>query len=141
MSSDFVLVGASFHMILLGDGQAAEWPELTQDREVLEPHPPLGLWLFTGMHTGLVGIRLTYHPSEPALESDSWPHHDEASSYLSSTSFQAVSTMGYGDLAEITLPKPGEYVVRAAWSRRPREDHNDFADDGEEQYVIDVWPA
>lgn len=141
MSGAFVLMGPNYRTILLGDSNAAEWPELTLEQGVLEPHPPLGLWLITGTHTGLVGIRLTYHPSKPVLDARSWPHHDVARLYLASTTFQAIPPMGDGDFAEITLPHPGEYFVRAAWSRRPREDHNDFADDGEEQYLIDVWPT
>lgn len=141
MGSEFVLVGADHRLILLGDVDAAEWPELTLTREVLEPHPPLGLWLSTGTHTGLVGICLRYRSTEPPLDSLVWPHHDVVRVYLASTTLQAIPPGGLGDVAGVTLPRPGGYVVRAAWSQRPREDHNDSADDGEERYLIDVWPA
>lgn len=61
--------------------------------------------------------------------------------YLASTPLQAIPPGGLGEVAGVTLPQPGEYVVRAAWSRRPREDHNDYAADSEEHYLIETWPA
>ena len=141
MTGEFEPLLADHHTILLADVDAPDWPAFGDHDAVLSARPPLGVWLHTGVHTGDIGVRFTVHDTEPPLDEAQWPHHDQVTLFLQSTEFHAINIGGGYDTIERTLPAPGECTVRAAWNRRAREDHNEFLDDGEELYVIDVWPA
>lgn len=138
MADGFTLVGADHTMIWLGNPDA-DWPQPRSDSEPLELHPPEGLYLFAGTHTGLVGVRLSLHESEPTLDRAAWPDSQVVVTDLKATEFCAIPPGGLGDVAEIVLPHPGRYVVRAAWNVRPGP--NESVSAGAERYLIDIWPA
>lgn len=138
MSYEFTQVETDHCTVWLGDPEL-DWPEYRFDHVALEPHPPTGLYLFTGLHTGIIGVRLAVHDSEPALDTTAWPHTETVTLELASTEFHTIPLGGGGDIAEVTLPRPGRYNVRAAWDTR-LEPHAE-SDDGEEKYLIDIWPA
>lgn len=138
VTENFTLVQTDHHRIWLGDPDL-DWPELTFDHEALEPHPPTGLYLETGTHTGMVGIQLNVHEAAPELDTHRWPSHETVTLHLASVEFHTIPLAGGGDIAEAELPGPGRYRVRAAWSGRPGL--NEHVDAGEERYLIDIWPA
>lgn len=138
VTEHFTLVQTDHHRIWLGNPDL-DWPEYTFDHVALEPHPPTGLYLETGTHTGMIGIQLNVHEAEPELDTRRWPAHETVTLDLASTEFHTIPLAGGGDIVEAELPAPGNYHVRAAWAVRPSE--NEYVEDGEERYVIDIWPA
>lgn len=138
MVREFALVDTDHHHVWLGDPDA-DWPEYEYDYVALDPHPPAGLYLRTGTHTGLIGVSLLVHDSAPDLNAAEWPHSETLTLDLASTEFHTIPLGGGGEVVEVMLPKPGRYALRAAWATRPG--NNEYVEDGEEQYLIDIWPA
>lgn len=137
MLADSGLVQTDHHHVWLGDPNL-DWPEYTFDHVALEPHSPTGLYLETGVHTGLIGLAIKVHDAEPSLDTERWADQVTVTLFLASTEFLAIPLAGGGEEVGATLPKPGRYSVRAAWTGRYDDQE---VEDGEERYLIDVWPA
>lgn len=100
---------------------------------------PGGLFMYIGVHTGLVHITVYSHPSEPPVD-ESWEEIVEASCSLSGP---PVSLDGWGDMSSVRLPPlpAGQYRARlCANGFKQSESTRVFGDPSIEKYALLLWP-
>ncbi|MDQ7993255.1 MAG: hypothetical protein REI45_11335 [Propionicimonas sp.] len=110
---------------------------------LLWPPPPDtgGAYVFTKVHTDLVGVQIEYHDERPVLGLDGWEDVDLIVVDCPEGDLCVLPLGGGGDFFDEIVPGPGTYAVRCAARGRDAADIEVSEDPPLELYRFDIWPA
>lgn len=138
------MVGADHHLFWVGveDWGRFAWGTHSPIGGILAALPErCGTYVFTKVHTGLVGVEVNYHESRPELDFDSWEDADLVVVDAPLGDLCVLPIGGYGDVLQEIVPGPGAYSVCCSSRGRDEAEEAEYADPPVEFYRFDVWPA
>lgn len=136
---NFTSVGANYCWLWVGDPELFDLPLPTDNEGLLDAFSPLGFYLYTVTHTGMVGVDFFIGEAPRSLTLADWETVDEIEVTFRSSSLKMGGALG-DESFEYKLPAgPGRYFVRAAG--RNRVEPPEPLEVPKEQYLIDIWPV
>ena len=100
-----------------------------------------GAYVFTKVHTDLVGVEIEYHDERPVLGLDGWEDVDLIVVDCTEGDLCVLPLGGGGDFFDEIVPGPGTFTVRCTARGRDAADIEVSEDPPLELYRFDIWPA